>query len=111
MSGHGSGPEGHQAGSTGLFVTVWVVLAAVTGIEVLLGYMQLVPVTMLTILVLLSVFKAALIIAYFMHLKYERFSLFLALIPPTLFCIMMICIVFFPDSLRILQLGTAQGLK
>jgi len=111
MSGHGSESGGHQAGSTGLFVTVWVVLAAVTGIEVLLGYMQLVPVTMLTILVLLSVFKAGLIIGYFMHMKFERFSLFLALIPPTLFCIMMICIFFFPDSLRILTLGTAQGLK
>jgi cytochrome c oxidase subunit 4 len=111
MSGHGSGPEGHQSGSTGLFVTVWIVLAAVTGIEVLLGYMQLVPVTMLTILVFLSVFKAGLIIAYFMHMRYERLSLFLVVVPSTLFCIMMICIFFFPDSLRILQLGTSQGLK
>jgi cytochrome c oxidase subunit IV len=103
--------EGHQAGSTGVFVAVWLALAGLTGIEVLLGYEQLVPVTMLTILVVLSVFKAGLIVAYFMHLKYERFSLFLALVPPTLFCIMMICIFFFPDSLRILQLGVQAGLK
>jgi len=106
MSNHGSGSEGHQVGSTKLFVTVWVWLAAVTGIEVFLGYEQLRPTLMLTLLVILSVGKAALIVAYFMHLKYERFSLTLFLIPPTIFCIMMIVIVFFPDSMRILQLGT-----
>ena len=74
MSEHGSGSEGHQAGSTELFVTVWVVLAVVTAIEVFLGYMQLQPELMLSLLVVLSIFKAALIVAYFMHLKYERFS-------------------------------------
>jgi cytochrome c oxidase subunit IV len=106
MSNHGNGSEGHQAGSPGLFFTVWVVLAAVTGIEVLLGYEQLEPKVMLTILVALSVFKAALIVSYFMHLRFERLSLALALVPPTIFCILMICIFFFPDSLRILLLGT-----
>ena len=106
MSAHGSGSEGHQVGSPRLFLTVWIVLAAVTGIEVLLGYMQLVPTTMLALLVALSIFKSALIVAYFMHLKYERISMTLVLIPPTIFCIMMICVFFFWDSLRILQLGT-----
>jgi cytochrome c oxidase subunit 4 len=106
MSNHGSGSQGHQVGSTRLFVTVWIWLAAVTGIEVFLGYVQLQPTLMLTLLVILSVGKAALIVAYFMHLKYERFSLTLFLVPPTIFCILMIVVVFFPDSLRILQLGT-----
>jgi cytochrome c oxidase subunit 4 len=87
------------------------VLAAVTGIEVLLGYLEPAPVVMLTLLVVLSLFKAALIVAYFMHLKYERFSLTLALIPPTIFCIMMIVIVIFPDSLRILELGPPAPLR
>ncbi len=108
MSGDKQAGE-HQAGSASVFLKVWIILAAVTGVEVLLGYEQLAPATMLTVLVVLSVFKAGLIVAYFMHMKYERFSLFLALVPATLFCILMICIFFFPDSLRILQLGT--GLK
>jgi len=109
MSAHGNEVSGHQVGTPKLFLTVWIVLSIVTGIEVLLGYEQLAPVTMLSILVLLSLFKAALIVAYFMHMRYERFSLFLTLVPATIFCILMICIFFFPDSLRILQLGT--GLK
>ena len=111
MSAHGSGSEGHQVGSPKLFVTVWVVLAAVTAIEVYLGYLQMQPAVMLTLLVILSIFKVGLIVAYFMHLKYERFSLTLALIPATVFCIMMMVLFFFHDSQRILLLGTQNGLK
>jgi cytochrome c oxidase subunit IV len=111
MSAHGNGSEGHQAGSPKLFLTVWIVLALVTAIEVYLGYEQLQPTLMLTLLVVLSLFKAALIVGYFMHLKYERFSLTLALIPATIFCIMMMVLFFFHDSQRILLLGTQHALK
>jgi cytochrome c oxidase subunit IV len=111
MSEHGSGSEGHQVGSSKLFFTVWVVLALVTGIEVYLGYLQLQPAVMLSVLVALSIFKVGLIVAYFMHLKYERFSMTLTLIPATIFCIMMMIVFFFHDSERILLLGTQNGLK
>jgi cytochrome c oxidase subunit IV len=111
MSAHGSGSEGHQVGSTKLFVTVWVVLAVVTAIEVYLGYVQLQPTLMLTLLIALSLFKAGLIVAYFMHLKYERFSMTLLLIPSTIFCIIMMVVFFFHDSQRILELGVQNGLR
>jgi cytochrome c oxidase subunit 4 len=111
MSAHGNGSEGHQVGSPKLFFTVWVALAVVTAIEVYLGYMQLQPALMLGLLIVLSLFKSALIVAYFMHLKYERFSLTLMLVPATVFCIMMMIVFFFHDSARILLLGTQNGLK
>jgi cytochrome c oxidase subunit IV len=66
--------------------------------------LRLQPVPMLTLLVVLSMAKAAMIVAYFMHLKYEKLSLTLMLIPSTLFCICMIIIFFMPDGLRALQL-------
>src|SRR5262245_56209212 len=111
MSAHGNESEGHQVGSTKLFVTVWVALAGLTGIEVILGYLEPPPVIMLVLLVILSLIKVGLIVAYFMHLKYERLSVTLALVPATIFCIIMICIFFFPDSRRILELGVQNGLK
>jgi cytochrome c oxidase subunit 4 len=111
MSAHGNGSEGHQVGSPKLFFMVWLMLAGLTGIEVLLGYEELQPVLMLTLLIILSVIKAGLIVAYFMHLKYERLSMTLALIPATIFCIMMMVVFFFHDSARILLLGTQNGLK
>ena len=76
-----------------------------TGIEVFLAYEQINPVIMLTALIGLSVVKAALIIAYFMHLKFERFSLFLTLFPMLIFCIIMM-LVFMPDSMRALMMRT-----
>jgi cytochrome c oxidase subunit IV len=52
----------------------------------------------------LSVVKAALIMAIFMHLKYEKFSLVLLLIPATIFCLCMMFIFFFPEAFRLLQM-------
>jgi cytochrome c oxidase subunit 4 len=54
---------------------------------------------MLTILVGLSIIKAALIVAYFMHLRFERLSLVLTLVPMLVICICLL-FVFFPDSFR-----------
>lgn len=86
------------------FVGVWTALLALTGIEVLLAYLQVQPAVMLTALVGLSVVKAALIIAYFMHLKFERLSLFLTLFPMLIVCILLLLILFLPDSARLLQM-------
>ena len=104
MSAHGSSRRSHAVGSTKLFVMVWVWLAVITFIEVFLGYERLRPHLMLTLLVVLSLVKAALIVSYFMHLKYEKISLTLLLIPSTIFCICMILIFFMPDGLRLLQI-------
>ena len=65
---------------------------------------RLQPELMLTLLVVLSLVKAALIISYFMHLKYEKLGLALMLIPSTIFCICMIMIFFMPDGWRLLQM-------
>jgi cytochrome c oxidase subunit 4 len=104
MSTHGEGSDSHAAGSTRLFAFVWTWLVAITGFEVFLAYLRLRPELMLGLLVVLSMVKAALIVSYFMHLKYEKLSLALLLVPSTLFCICMIVIFFMPDGLRALQL-------
>ena len=108
MSAHESGSEVHAVGSTRLFVMVWIWLAVITFIEVFLAYERLRPDLMLTLLVVLSVVKAALIVSYFMHLKYEKMSLTLVLIPSTIFCICMIIIFFMPDGARLMQMRLGQ---
>ena len=69
-------------------------------LELILAYRQLPLETMLTILMALSVVKAALIIAYFMHLRYERASLFVTLIPALVFVLIMMTAIF-ADSSRL----------
>jgi len=97
--------EEPEHGTIKSFNVVWIILLVLTGIEVLLAYEQVTPVIMLVILIGLSVIKAALIIAYFMHLKFERFSLFLTLFPMLIFCILMM-LVFMPDSMRSMLMRT-----
>jgi len=87
-----------------IFLYVWGYLLALTVAEVFLAYQQLNLKTMLMILMALSIVKASLIISYFMHLRYERQSLILTLMPALLFVLGMMFAVF-PDSLRLLELG------
>ncbi|MBV9958411.1 MAG: cytochrome C oxidase subunit IV family protein [Acidobacteria bacterium] len=89
----------HFEGTTKLFLSILGWLLGLTLIEVLLAYKQVPIVLMLTILIGLSLIKAALIIAYFMHLKFERLSLVLSLIPALVICICLF-FIFFPDSAR-----------
>lgn len=96
-----SANEQAHGATTKLVLWVWGWLLALTMVEVWLAYMRLAPAFMLTLLIGLSVIKAALIIAYFMHLRYERFSLFLTLWPVMVLCLLLILIFFFPDSFRL----------
>src|SRR4051812_8507788 len=91
--------EVHFAGSYRLFMMVWVWLLALTGFEVFLGYIHLSVILMLVILMGASIVKAALIIAYFMHLRFERLNLILTIVPAVVVCICLL-LIFFPDSFR-----------
>jgi cytochrome c oxidase subunit 4 len=95
---------GHPVGTTKLFATVWVWLLLLTALEIFLAYERVEVHLMITILVGLSLIKSALIMAYFMHLRFERLGLFLILVPALVFCICMMMIMFFPDSLRLTHL-------
>src|SRR5215831_19106961 len=96
MSAHA---EEHFAGSNKLFISIWGWLVGLTLVEIFLAYRPMPIHFMLTILMGLSIIKAALIVAYFMHLKFERLSLILTLVPMLVVCICLL-FVFFPDSFR-----------
>jgi|SRR5579872_2179233 len=93
----------HPEGSTRVFLIVWFWLLALTAVEVFLGYKQLELRVMLVLLMGLSVVKAALIIAYFMHLRYERASM-AAILMPALVIVLVLMNIFLPDSLRLLHM-------
>jgi cytochrome c oxidase subunit IV len=98
MTAHAHAEE-HFAGSNRLFIWIWVWLVALTLVEILLAYRPMPIHLMLIVLLGLSIIKAALIVAYFMHLKFERLSLILTLVPMLVVCILLL-FVFFPDSFR-----------
>ncbi len=84
-------------------MVVWVSLLVLTGVEVFLAYENLEVKLMLIILMTLSIVKASLIISYFMHLRFERTSLVLTLMPALVFVIVMMFMAF-PDSVRLYEM-------
>ncbi len=103
MSAHSQAIESHATATTKTFVLVWIGLVFITGIEVVLAYEQVRPDLMLTILIGLSVIKAAMIMSYFMHLKFEKIALVFWLVPAMIFCICMMLVFFFPDGVRLMH--------
>ena len=97
----------HFEGGVKLFLGVLLGLLVLTLVEVLLAYIEVPLAIMLTVLIGLSLIKAALIVAYFMHLRFERMSLVLTLIPTLVICICLLFIVF-PDGFRAGSLRTTK---
>ena len=93
----------HAGASIKIFLYVWIALLAMTGIEVFLGYEHFGVKLMLVLLMGLSVIKATLIIAYFMHLRYERASLAWTLMPALVMVISLMAMLL-PDSFRLIQM-------
>ncbi len=85
---------------------VWGALLILTAIEVILAYKQVFEaVRMLEILLVLSIIKSALIIGYFMHLKFETAMMRWMIILSVTACFIIMYFFFFPDAGRILRLG------
>jgi cytochrome c oxidase subunit 4 len=86
-----------------VIVRVWIALLAVTAVEVALAAAGARGGVMLALLLAMSLVKAALILGWFMHLRFERRSLGLALLPIALVVMLLLSFVF-PDSLRLARL-------
>ena len=99
-----------HGGSNRENIMVWGGLLALTAIEVFLAYIQIPTTLMLIILMGASIIKAALIVAYFMHLKFERLSLILTIVP-TIVVLLCLFAVLFPDSFRAHNLRPAEPVQ
>ena len=83
----------HSEGGVKVFLVVWFWLLALTGVEVFLGYKAFAVRIMIVLLMGLSVIKASLIIAYFMHLRYEKPSMAATLMPALVIVILLMFMV------------------
>jgi cytochrome c oxidase subunit 4 len=96
--------EQHRHHGRAQFLRVWLALLIMTAIEVYLAYQHMEPIRMLSILMGLSILKAGLIIAYFMHLKFEVSRMRWYTMTSLVFCLAMM-LIFLPDAFRILHIG------
>ncbi|PYO83610.1 MAG: hypothetical protein DMD65_05295 [Gemmatimonadetes bacterium] len=93
-----------------MYVTVWIGLLLIVGAEVALTYARFPVGRLLALLLVLAVVEAGLGLLYFMHLRYERPSLFWSLIP-ALVVVLILMDHFWPDALRLMhqRLGAGVG--
>jgi cytochrome c oxidase subunit IV len=69
------------------YIAVFVWLAALTAVEVGVVYLPLTKLAQAAILVVLAFTKAALVALYFMHLKFERRTMFIVAVTPVILCV------------------------
>ncbi len=86
-----------------VYVTVWLGSICLVGAEVLLAYAHIRTPVLLAALLALAVFEAGMALLFFMHLKYERPTLFWTLIPALVFVLLMMDHLW-PDALRLTTL-------
>jgi len=94
-----------NGGSVGIgrYLPVYFVLIAIFFAEVFLAFRGFSAGVLVAILLALAICSASLGLMYFMHLAEERRSLFLTLIPATIFVLLMMN-MFWTDSVRLLHM-------
>ena len=85
-----------------VYVIVWIGLLVIVAAEVAATYAHFTVGVQLAALLTLAVLEAGIALLYFMHLKYERPSLFWSLIP-ALVVVLVLMDHFWPDAVRLLH--------
>jgi cytochrome c oxidase subunit IV len=69
---HAAESHSHSEGKFHIFVQIAMLLAVITGIEIVLIYLPLTKWLVVTSLIVLSTVKFMFVIFYFMHLKWDK---------------------------------------
>ena len=94
---HHEGGE-HESMTRGRIIKVALILSAITAVEFIIALLLvpkgIVPIQYANpVYIVLTLFKAFYIVAYFMHLKFEKLGLALAIIVPIIFIIGLILVL------------------
>lgn len=86
----------HSSHSTAQYIKIFYILLALTILEVAIVYLGLPKMLLIGLLVILAVWKAALVAMHFMHLKFEKTLLSIVAITPFVLCVFLI-LMLLPD--------------
>ena len=84
------------AHSTANYLRIFYILLALTIVEVAIVYLHLPKILLVSLLVVLAVWKAALVAMHFMHLKFEKTTLMIIALSPFILCVFLI-LMLLPD--------------
>lgn len=95
--------EGAHPSGDRIYGVVWFWLLVLTLLELGAVLAHLPRGLLIGLLLTMAMMKAALIIAYFMHLRYEKLSLVYAVVTPMFFLAIVIFAFMGPDALSVLH--------
>lgn len=85
-----------SAHSTANYLRIFYILLALTVVEVGIVYLHLPRILLVALLIVLAVWKAALVALHFMHLKFEKRTLMIIALSPFVLCVFLI-LMLMPD--------------
>jgi caa(3)-type oxidase subunit IV len=84
-------------------IIVYSCILALSGLQVVLAYQHTQGTQLMVLMLVVAMIQAGLGVMYFMHLRDERRHLLLALIPATIFVLLMMNMIW-SDSFRLLHM-------
>ncbi len=85
-------------------IIVYICILALAGLQIVLAYQHAVGSQLLVRMLAVALIQAGLAVMYFMHLRDEQRNLRLALIPATIFVVLMMNMIW-SDSFRLLHMS------
>jgi caa(3)-type oxidase subunit IV len=85
-------------------IIVYVCILALAGVQIVLAYQHAEGAQLLVRMLAVALIQAALAVMFFMHLRSEQRNLKLALIPGTIFVVLMMNMIW-SDSFRLLHMS------
>jgi cytochrome c oxidase subunit 4 len=93
--------EHQHKGEYRIYAVTWFWLLAITVLELAVVLLGVPKILLATTLIAMAILKAGLIMAYFMHLRYEKLSLIYAVVVPMFFLAIVLFSGVGPDALSV----------
>lgn len=94
----------HAAGGYRIYAVTWFWLLAITVVELAIVLLHVPKPILVTSLLIMALLKAGLIVAYFMHLRYEKLSLVYTVVVPMVFLAVVLFSFVGPDAVHVFNL-------
>lgn len=92
-----------QSGNLTMYLFVYIVILAISGLQILIAYEHTDAHRIFVQMLLLAIVQAGLAITFFMHMRSEKRTLALFLLPATVFVLAMMNMIW-SDSFRLLNM-------
>jgi cytochrome c oxidase subunit 4 len=94
-------PAASHAGGYRIYAVTWGWLLIITLLELGVVFLGIPKILLATTLIAMAILKAVLIMAFFMHLRYEKLSLVYAVVVPMFFLAIVLFSGVGPDALSV----------